>query len=71
MNIEIKEDLGEYKKWVKVLTDYYETDINNCTMSSEAWIEQIAQSLSNPIEFRLDVIEYQKAEASVKEIQEL
>ena len=51
-----------YKKWVKVLTNYYEVDIDNCTMSNEAWIEQIAQSLSNPIEFRLDVIEYRKVE---------
>ena len=62
MNIEIKEDLGEYKKWVEVLTNYYEEDLNNCTMSNEAWIEQIAQSLSNPIKFRLDVIEYRKVE---------
>ena len=51
-----------YKKWVEVLTNYYEVDIDNCTMSNEAWIEQIAQSLSNPIGFRLDVIEYRKVE---------
>ena len=51
-----------YKKWVEVLTNYYEVDIDNCTMSKEAWIEQIAKSLSNPMEFKLDVIEYRKVE---------
>ncbi len=51
-----------YKKWIEVLTNYYEEDLNNCTMSNEAWIKQIAKSLSNPIEFRHDVIEYRKVE---------
>ena len=60
-----------YKKWVEVLTNYYEVDIDNCTMSNEAWIEQIAQSLSNPIEFRLDVIEYRKVEGRDLDCQDL
>jgi hypothetical protein len=31
-------------------------------MSNEAWIEQIAQAISNPTEFKLDAIEYKKVE---------
>jgi|TARA_R110000824_G_scaffold346253_1_gene533038 hypothetical protein len=51
-----------YKKWIEILTNYYEVDIDNCTMSNEAWIEQIAQAISNPTEFKLDAIEYKKVE---------
>ena len=51
-----------YEKWVEVLTNYYEEDLNNCTMSNEVWIKQIATAITTPDLFKNDVIEYRKVE---------
>ena len=54
--------IPDYEEWVDVLTNYYELDINNCMMSNEAWIEQLALCLTFPESFIRDVIEYREVE---------
>lgn len=61
--ISIKEIvIPDYEEWVDVLTNYYELDIDNCMMSNESWIEQLALCLTYPESFIRDVIEYREVE---------
>jgi hypothetical protein len=34
------------------LAHYYELDLNNCLMSHEDWIDELAKALSNPTAYK-------------------
>jgi|DEB0MinimDraft_6_1074348.scaffolds.fasta_scaffold15109_4 uncharacterized protein YsxB (DUF464 family) len=38
----------ETKELIETLTHFYEVDIDNCKMTNETWIEQLAEALTNP-----------------------
>ena len=54
----------EEKKLIEELKHYYEIDRNNCNMTSEDWIEELAKCMANPdkykIQFFQELIEYKK-----------
>tara|TARA_R110000868_G_scaffold74337_11_gene214997 strand:+ start:1160 stop:1357 length:198 start_codon:yes stop_codon:yes gene_type:complete len=33
---------------VEIMKHYYEVDLDNCTMSHESWIEEVAKALTDP-----------------------
>ena len=52
------------KELIEKLKRYYEIDRNNCNMTNEDWIEELAKSMANPdtyrIQFFQELIEYNK-----------
>ena len=55
--MKVKELLEELKR-------YYEIDRNNCNMTNEDWIQELAKCMANPdtyrIQFIQELIEYNK-----------
>ena len=54
----------EEKELIEKLKYYYEIDKNNCNMTSEDWIKELAKCMSNPdmyrIQFFHELWEYKK-----------
>jgi hypothetical protein len=46
--ITLGKDKPEKDSIVEMLKHYYETDLDNCTMSHEQWIDKVADALTNP-----------------------
>ena len=52
------------KELIEKLKRYYEIDRNNCNMTNEDWIEELAKCMSKPDTYRIqffnELIEYNK-----------
>lgn len=50
----------EKDKLVEQLKHYYETDLDNCIMSHEQWINVLAQAMTNPKYPEIFALEYEQ-----------
>ncbi len=44
----LDKDKTEKDSIVEMLKHYYETDLDNCVMTHEQWIDEVAEALTNP-----------------------